>query len=63
MNISTFSTIELKAMAFDILAQQQHNQRNLELINQELAHRFNQPPAPTAENTSEVRPEDFQRNG
>ena len=43
-NLQTMSDIELKALAYDHLAQLQQTQNNLNMINQELARRAQQPP-------------------
>ena len=45
-NLQTLSDIELKALAYDHLAQLQQLQNNLNLINQELAKRASAPQPP-----------------
>jgi hypothetical protein len=54
VDINTISTIELKALAFDILQQQQLNQKNLDAIITELQKRVNLPPPPTLQNTVDL---------
>ena len=45
--ISDFTTVELKALAYDQMAQIELAQNNLRIINQELSTRLNPPVAPS----------------
>jgi hypothetical protein len=54
MNIQEMSITEIKAICFDIMQQQQVNQKNLEVLYAELQRRANQPPQPTPDNTIDL---------
>lgn len=43
MDITQMSVIELKALAFDTLVTIETNQKNLQIINQEIQKKLNEP--------------------